>query len=57
MSETYPRKTHCEKRFSQDIFPSNVGFDCKGTKKIAYAQVLCDFFRLEDGTKRLQFKV
>ena len=57
MSETYPRKTHCEKRFSQDIFPSNVGFDCKGTKKNAYAQVLCDFFCLVDGALRLLFKV
>ena len=43
MSETYPRKTHIAKRFSQDIFPSSVGFGGKGTKKIAYAQVLCDF--------------
>ena len=32
------------KRFSQDIFPSSVGIGCKGTKKNAYAQVLCDFF-------------
>ena len=42
MSETYPRKTLCETLFAGHI-PSSVGFECKGTKKIAYAQVLCNF--------------
>ena len=43
MSETYPRKNHCETLFAGHT-PSRVGFGCKGTKKNAYAQVLCDFF-------------
>jgi hypothetical protein len=42
MSETYPRKTHCETLFAGHT-PSSVGFGGKGTKKIAYAQVLYDF--------------
>ena len=42
MSETYPRKNLRETLFAGHI-PSSVGFDCKGTKKIAYAQVLCNF--------------
>ena len=54
MSETHPERP-IAKRFSQDIFPSNVGFDCKGTKKNAYAQVLCDFFCLVDGALRLLY--
>ena len=28
------------KRFSQDIFPSSVGFGCKGTTKFADVQIL-----------------
>ena len=56
MSETYPRKTHCETLFAGHT-PSSVGFGCKGTKKNAYAQVLCDFFCLVDGTLRLLFSV
>ena len=28
------------KRFSQDISPSSVGFDCKGTEKFAHLQIL-----------------
>ena len=28
------------KRFSQDIFPSSVGIDCKGTTKFADVQIL-----------------
>ena len=31
------------KRFSQDIFPSSVGFGCKGTKNIVHTQVLFNF--------------
>ena len=27
------------KRFSQDIFPSSVGFGCKGTEKFASVQI------------------
>ena len=56
MSETYPRKTLCETLFAGHT-PSRVGFGCKGTKKNAYAQVLCDFFCLVDGTLRLLFSV
>ena len=39
MSETYPERTFA-KRFSQDIFPSSVGFGCKGTTKFADVQIL-----------------
>ena len=28
------------KRFSQDIFPSSVGFGCKGSEKFAFLQIL-----------------
>ena len=42
MSETYPRKNLCETLFAGHT-PSSVEFGGKGTKKIAYAQVLCDF--------------
>ena len=37
MSETYPRKTFA-KRFSQDIFPSSVGFGGKGTENLRDVQ-------------------
>ena len=31
------------KRFAQDIFPSSVGFGCKGTKKNIHTQTLFHF--------------
>ena len=37
MSETYPRKTFA-KHFSQDIFPSSVGFGGKGTENLRDVQ-------------------
>ena len=37
MSETYPRKTHCETLFTGHT-PSSVGIGCKGTKKNVYVQ-------------------
>ena len=39
MSETYPRKTHCETLFAGHT-PSCVGFGCKGTIKFADVQIL-----------------
>ena len=35
-----PKERTFAKRFSQDIFPSSVGFDCKGTTKFAFLQIL-----------------
>ena len=43
MSETYPRKNHCETLFAGHT-PSSVGIDCKGTTKIADVQENGDFF-------------
>ena len=37
MSETYPERTFA-KRFSQDIFPSSVGFGDKGTENLRDVQ-------------------
>ena len=37
MSETYPRKTHCETLFAGHT-PSSVGFGCKDTIKFAIVQ-------------------
>ena len=39
---TYPERS-IAKRFSQDIFPSSVGFGCKGSEKFAIVQI----FQLE----------
>ena len=39
MSETYPRKNHCETLFAGHT-PSSVGFGCKDTTKIADVQIL-----------------
>ena len=33
-----PKERTFAKHFSQDIFPSSVGIDCKGTKKNVYVQ-------------------
>ena len=38
MSETYPERT-IAKRFSQDIFPSSVGIDCKITNNFSFLQI------------------
>ena len=38
MSETYPRKTHCETLFTGHT-PSSVGFGCKGSEKFAIVQI------------------
>ena len=35
-----PKERTFAKRFSQDIFPSSVGFGCKGTTKFADVQIL-----------------
>ena len=35
-----PKERTFAKRFSQDIFPSSVGFECKGTIKFADVQIL-----------------
>ena len=35
-----PKERTFAKRFSQDIFPSSVGFECKGTTKFAFLQIL-----------------
>ena len=35
-----PQERTFAKRFSQDIFPSSVGFECKGTTKFADLQIL-----------------
>ena len=37
MSETYPRKNHCETLFAGHT-PSSIGFECKGTEKFADMQ-------------------
>ena len=37
MSETYPRKNHCETLFVGHT-PSSLGFECKGTEKFADMQ-------------------
>ena len=50
MSETYPRKNLCETLFAGHT-PSSVGFDCKGSEKIAIVQI----FRLK--VYSLRFKV
>ena len=39
MSETYPRKNHCETLFAGHT-PSSAGSRCKGTTKNANAQIL-----------------
>ena len=39
MSETYPRKNHCETLFAGHT-PSSVGIGCKGTTKFADVQIL-----------------
>ena len=39
MSETYPRKTHCETLFAGHT-PSSVGIGCKGTTKFLHLQIL-----------------
>ena len=38
MSETYPRKNHCETLFAGNT-PSSVGIGCKGTTKFASVQI------------------
>ena len=38
MSETYPRKNHCETLFAGHT-PSRVGFRCKGSEKFAIVQI------------------
>ena len=38
MSETYPRKNHCETLFAGQT-PSRVGFRCKGSEKFAIVQI------------------
>ena len=43
MSETYPRKTHCETLFAGHT-PSSVGFDCKGSNYFLHMQVFLYFF-------------
>ena len=35
-----PKERTFTKRFSQDIFPSSVGFGCKGSEKFAFLQIL-----------------
>ena len=42
MSETYPRKTHCETLFAGHT-PSSVGFRCKGSEKFWIGQEKSDF--------------
>jgi hypothetical protein len=42
MSETYPRKTHCETLFAGHT-PSSVGIGCKGSEKFAIVQEKSDF--------------
>ncbi len=42
MSETYPTR-ETMKRFSQDIYPSSVGIDDKGSEKFADEQEKCTF--------------
>ena len=37
MSETYPRKNHCETLFAGHT-PSSVGIDCKGSEKFWFEQ-------------------
>ena len=44
MSETYPRKNHCETLFAGHT-PSSVGIGCKVTIKFADVQENSDFFR------------
>ena len=39
-----PKERTIAKRFSQDISPSSVGFECKGTIKFADVQENGDFF-------------
>ena len=39
MSETYPRKNHCETLFAGHT-PSSVGIGCKGSEKFADVQIL-----------------
>ena len=43
MSETYPRKNHCETLFAGHT-PSSVGIGGKGSEKNAYLQEKCVFF-------------
>ena len=38
MSETYPRKTHCETLFAGHT-PSSIGFGYKGSEKFADVQI------------------
>ena len=40
MSETNPRKTHCETLFAGHT-PSSVGIVCKGSEKFASVQEKC----------------
>ena len=42
MSETYPRKSHCETLFAGHT-PSSVGIDDKGSEKFADEQGKCTF--------------
>ncbi len=60
MSETYPRKNHCETLFAGHTPPS-VGIGCKGSEKFAIVQENSDFFAifsLEDAPRRycLEFR-
>ena len=60
MSETYPRKNHCETLFAGHT-PSSVGIGCKVTIKFADVQENSDFFAifsLEDAPRRyyLEFR-
>ena len=38
MSETYPKKNHCETLFAGHT-PSSVGIGCKGSEKFADVQI------------------
>ena len=51
MSETYPRKTHCETLFAGHISLQR-RIRLQRYKKNAYAQVLCNFFCLEERNAR-----
>ena len=43
MSETYPKKNHCETLFAGHT-PSSVGIGCKGSEKFAMYQIYDEVF-------------